>query len=523
MKSSNSNTTSSYSSSDFDNVKNTDVTVYFVLALVALLSYGYEIFNFHLTIDEEMRGNQAGMWFDWISQGRWGMALANYFLVPNPIVPSTSIFLGVFGSILGILALIKSWFNMDRLGLTGVSALAISIPTLPFSFTYSTLAYGVGCGFIVLAIANWLALQKSVRSIILACLLAGFVIGIYQTFVFAVAMLALMQVSRFSSETKSRIFVSLKYPTLFILGSIVSYVLINIIVLKVMHVDFKYVGQFVDIHGFLQDPVTRFVDSFGRCIEIIGLHPIYFGIRSMWFGIIVLASLVLVTAYPLFRRNFWTFAWMVVIILCIIFLTVFADAIAVGGAPLRSVIYIPVGIAIIVACAYMESGKIGKLILISLCGLAVIGNSQVNNHLFASSASAEFRDRMLAVSIINEVRRLKPDNTSILKVEVIGNLKWPITGIQSKSETFGASFFEWDGGNRSRVAAYLGLNGLATVAASDVDRVQVYAIGKTMPSWPRAGWIQVTDDILILKFGDYSAPQRVSLCALKLTELCGNP
>lgn len=498
-----------------------ELAVYFILVMVVISSYGYEIFNFNLSIDEEMRSNQAGMWFDWISQGRWGMAFLNFLVVPHPVVPLISIFLGVFGAAIGILKIIETSFNLDRLGLTVVTALSVTVPTLSFSFTYSTIAYGIGLGLIALAVANWLVCQKAWQSTAVACLLAGFAIGIYQTFVFVVVMLSVIQTWRFFySKTNADILTNIKYPALFLLGSVAIYWIINLIVLRIFRLDIIYIGQFIDIPGFFQSPITKTIASFWRCVEIIELEPGKFGIRSIWLAIIVPISLTMALAYPIYKRRYRDFVWMLAIVLTIFCVVVLADAIAQSGAPLRSVIYIPVGIAFIVAAAYLVCGNAGKIVLVLLCGLAVIGNSQVNNHLFASSASAEFKDRMLAETIINEARKIKPNNTSALKIEVIGNLMWPITGIQSKSDTFGASFFEWDGGNRNRVAAYLSLNGLISVGANEEDRKNVYKYGIGMPAWPHAGWISVADDILILKLSSYTAPQKASLCLNGITDLC---
>jgi|GEM_PF-4543193 len=56
---------------------------YFILAAVIFLSYGYEIFNFNLSIDEEIHAIHGGQWLAWLAQGRWGIALLNYVLVQN--------------------------------------------------------------------------------------------------------------------------------------------------------------------------------------------------------------------------------------------------------------------------------------------------------------------------------------------------------------------------------------------------------------------------------------------------------
>ena len=61
----------------------------FVLAVT--MTYGFEIFSFHLTLDEELFGEatQGSYALLWLAQGRWAMG-ALTMLVPSPVVPVVS-------------------------------------------------------------------------------------------------------------------------------------------------------------------------------------------------------------------------------------------------------------------------------------------------------------------------------------------------------------------------------------------------------------------------------------------------
>lgn len=499
-----------------------DVISYFILATVVFLSYGYEIFSFNLTIDEEIHAINSEKWNEWIAQGRWGMALLNYVLLPYPITPVVSMFLGVVGTVLGVMFFIKDSFKVNRQGVIGITALAITTPTLAFSFTFSTLAYGIGCAFLAISISNSLICRQAGRGVLPACFLAAFAISIYQTFVFVLVMFVLVRVWRIHAESNSNAIALYKHLAIYFFGSLLIYFLFNLLALNVASLDIKYVGQFIDLKGFIQNPLQKSFASAERVLDVLRLHPGLFGIRSVWLSVILLVSIIFSFAYPLFNKDYYKFLHAIATSIAVLIIIVFADAIAQGGAPLRSVVYIPVAIAIIVGVAFTVVGIVGRRVLVTLCLLATVGNSMVNNHLFASSESAEFRDKMLAEAIIGEVRKLDPARTdyTVLKVEVIGNRVWPATGIQSKAETFGASFFEWDGGNRHRVAAYLNLNGVAAISASEEERARAYVKQETMPVWPHTGWIALSGDVLILKFGDYSAPQKSSLCSNGVADLC---
>jgi hypothetical protein len=501
-----------------------DLVAYFFLAAVVLLSYGYEIFNFNLTIDEEAHAIHAGrLHMDWISQGRWGMALLNYFVLQNPIVPAVSVSLGLVGTVAGLFTYFRSAYPADRLGLSAVVALAVTVPTLAFTYTFSTLAYGVGFAFLAISTGFSLMRRHAWWSFALACLLTAFAISVYQTFVFVVAMLALASAVNSWDRNNPDVLGVLWKMLAYVLGSFAIYLFVNYAVLAAVGQEASYVGQYIDLKGFVEHPLERSLTSAQRVLKTLRLRSEVLGVHSIWLVSVVFIAISFSLVFPLLKRQYGLSLRAGVIALGVLGVMVFADAIAPGGAPLRSVIYIPVGVAIIVANGYMTVGKIGKRVLVSLSALAIIGNSMINNHLHASSKAAEYKDRVLAHTIMNAVLELNEKaggGASLFKVELIGSHAWPATPVQTRSETFGASFFEWDAGNRWRVAAYLNLNGLPAVGASDEDRVRVRGLGETMPAWPNDGWVALSGDIVILKFGEYSIPQRKSLCKLGAIQLC---
>lgn len=500
-----------------------NLLVYFFLATVVLLSYGYEIFNFNLTIDEEVHAVRYGrLYMDWILQGRWGMALLNFVVLQNPIIPAVSVFLGLAGTVTGLFLYFKS-YPLDRFGLSMVVGLAISVPSLAFTFTFSTLAYGIGFGFLAIAISHSLLHKQQWWALGAACFLSAFAISVYQTFVFILVMNAIIgTINLWSYKDTGRFSILKKFGT-YVIGSVAAYFMLNSLVLTLVSQDIQYIGQYVDLKGFFSHPIERSLASYERVMGIFQLQPSLFGEHSNWLGIVVLVAILFSLVYPLLTKQYWLVLRASIISFSLLTLIVLADAISPSGAPIRSVIYIPVGIAIIVATAYTLAGQTGKKILVSLSVLAIIGNSMINNHLHASSHAAELKDRMLAEDIIHEARLLSLRSgreMSSLKVELIGSHAWPSTAISSRMETFGASFFEWDAGNRGRVAAYLSLNGFPVGSASDEDRIRVYDLGKKMPVWPHNGWIALDGDILVLKFSEYSPIQKESLCKHGFSVMC---
>jgi hypothetical protein len=107
-----------------------------------------------------------------------------------------------------------------------------------------------------------------------------------------------------------------------------------------------------------------------------------------------------------------------------------------------------------------------------------------------------------------------------LKLEVVGIKSWPESALIPKRETLGASFFEWESGNRYRVASFLSILGLDIHAATDQERLPFIPIALQMPSWPLEGWVRREQDVIIVKLGEYTPFQRQALCAAGVNDLC---
>ena len=496
---------------------------YIALAAAVLLSYGYEIFNFNLTIDEELHAIGAVARNVWIAQGRWAMALLNYVLLPSPVGPVTSTFIGVAASAVGLFLILRRTLLLDEAGAAAIAALAVTTPTLAFIFTFSTIAYGVGAAFLAIAVSVQAGGRYSLRGLVLACALGAFAIGVYQPFALGIAMLAVACALLRRPERSWPPARHYGYWLMYVLGSVALYAVANVLAMKLRSVESQYVGNFVDLPGLLHNPRERLETPALQLFAIVRLHPDLFGLRSMWLGVTVGAAAILALVNPLLRGHLNRTAANFCVLVAVVAIMVMAGAASPYVLPLRSLVYFPVAVAVIAAIGYAQSRRHVRMLLLVSCGLAVVGNAAINNHLFASAAAAEFQDRLLAHEITRAVRDAYPDlvkGPAPIKVVAVGTMGWPETPIRRVRDTFGASFFEWGGGLDERTAAYLTLNGLNSVAGAPRDRLRVWRTETSMPAWPRDGWMKMSGDVLVLKLGEYSPVQRFDLCNLGAKVLC---
>ncbi len=485
-----------------------------VLLCIALFTYGFEIFGFHLTIDEEVHADFVGGIPSWLNQGRWSMAALSFF-IPSTVVPTVSPMLGIALSMLGWWLLVAKGLNLgDDKSLWAV-ALAITVPTYAFSVTFSTLAYGLGAANLCLAAFAHYALKLEIRSLLLSSLFGAIAIGIYQPYLFALIPVALVLIYRQPDDAQGAI---AKSAIAALIGAAIAYLAIDYLARFVFGSNLQYVGKFVDIEGFFRSPLARI----GRnAAAIVSLDAHKFGLHSP--ALLATCSAVLLALLASHKGQSLR-AWLVGISLLagVLLTPIVADAIAVDGAPMRSVVYYPVIVCLLVALALNRTGASFRLGIYVVTIFAIIGNATIANRLFGASEMAYEFDKGLARDVLLETRRqnLVTTDYQILTTEVVGTKSWPESRIMPRRETFGASFFEWEGGNRFRVAAFLRLAGVTAVGAGDDLRVKVVAKAMTMPSWPNTGWVALDQGVLIIKFSDYTAPQKLQLCAAGVAALC---
>lgn len=480
-----------------------------VFALAVALTYGYEIFSFHLTLDEELFGEATGTSYAllWLSQGRWAMG-ALTLLVPSPVVPVVSTLLGV------VLTAASVWFVCRRCVFLGpwttaaVASLACTLPTLAFMFSFSTIAYGIGVGNALLLVytvgissASWL--RRAIGVLALA-----FAIGIYDSFLVAGAALAIFVLCRRATWFK----------TAMVVASIALAFAVSKLVAAMCQWIFgvgqdAYVGQFVDLPGLMADPASRLKRALASVWDVAFLSEEKFGLHSPWLGV-VLASLVVLAVFGALRAEGLRDKLVNLTgIAALLALPVAMELVAVSPVLLRSMVYLPMIVAVLAGWAAYglsalpaKTPAIASGLLAALTVLAVVGQATISNRLFAASEMTYSQDQNLAFDIGQEKERLVEtvagDNTPLY---ISGAHAWPTSILVPARENLGVSFFAGQAGPDAvqyRTAAFLRSQGVA-VRMPDGDEMERGKVAAaSMPSYPEAGWISYSEGVLVVKFGD---------------------
>jgi hypothetical protein len=490
--------------------------------IVSLFAHGYEIFNLHLTIDEELHldmGRRAVAKL-WIAQGRWGMGLATT-LLPSSVVPVVSTALGVGLLALSLWLIVERAFGADRCASVCAVSVAITLPVLPFTMSFATFAYGIG--FASLAAAGFILVIRRathVTHLAIAALLAAFAISVYQPMIFTLAALVVVDLCRtdrkLADKTRLR-------GVLTLVAALGLYFLIDQIARRVLPADMRqYVDSYVDLKGLLAHPLDRIGRAARNTWAVLHVAKDLFFLHSPWLELFMWVAL-LACAKALISATGRSRSAPLITAVLLLALPTFAEMVSTDSVPLRSQVYLPFIVALVGAIAFVNSGPGLRLSLYALTLLAVIGNSDVTNRLYAAGNFAYERDRLLAHDIVRESEKVVAlDKSSLkdLRLEVVGIKSWQDSPLIPKREALGASFFEWGGVSRSRTAAFLRDLGFDIQDASDTEVVPGVPVAVAMPSWPVDGWVRRERNLLIVKLGEYTPSQKRMLCSAGANELC---
>jgi hypothetical protein len=480
-----------------------------VILLVAalVLTYGYEVFSFNLTIDEDStstagRFERAG-WS--VAEGRWGMALLTLFL-SNPIAPVVSNGLGIALSGVAWWFIARRLLTMPAWHAAFAAALGGTIPVLAFIFSFSTIAFAIGIGNLLLVVFFVGLGSRSWWLRAVAVLAAATAIGVYDTFLVAIAAVALgLVVKRPNFVT-----VALALGGT-VLSLVVSRVVGAIVSFVVNEPQTGYTGAFFDFAGLLDTPRLRAESAAHDVWGVVSLSTERFAISSPWLAISVIViliaavyALVVITA-PLKERII-----RIVAVVALLALPYCVEAVA-SIVVLRSMFYLPIVLIVLASVASTGIERMTlrpRLVVESVIAvavvLAVVGNATVANRSFSIAATTYSLDTDLAFDIGQQKDRLLDgDNLADLPVVVSGVHSWPEGAFTTTRETLGLSLF---GFNPSRTSKFLRAHGVLVHEASKSQVSDAQDALRGMPEYPQPGWVALDDGVLILNFGTESEP-----------------
>jgi hypothetical protein len=482
------------------------------LALALVLTYGFEVFSFHLTMDEELFGDYSNWGYaeTWVSQGRWAMAALTLGL-PNPVVPALSTGIGIVLSGIASWAVCRRYLSMSPWESAFAAALAGTVPVLAFIFSFATIAYGIGVGNVLLvgylagiSSQSWLRRGLGVLSLAVA-------IGIYDSFLVAGAALAIAYILKRTNIAG----IALGLSSL-VLAYLLSRWTGTLVQTATGVAQDSYVSRYFDFGGLLSKPAGHLGTAFSHVWQVISLSTERFGLHSPWLAI-ALGALLLLAILGILRRGTGLInkAFRLILLGGLILLPVVVEAVSPMAVLLRSMLYIPVIVLVLAGLAVTGLDGIPRRLrlplrplLAGIILLALLGQATISNRLFASSETTYALDRELVFLIGQEKDRLQHgDGATSLPLVVFGTHRWPENVLIPSRENLGKSFFSGGGGDGqpARDSGFLRSQGVNVRTPTPEETAGAQKALSQIPVYPESGWITIKNSVLILNFGSNPA------------------
>ncbi len=493
-----------------------------LLIIATLAAYGFELFNFNITPDEEIHATYLGHTRAWIVQGRWGMYLLNKFIIPYTTIPFIPLFIGLLFYIAAVLLLLKSWNITSVLDQIVFGAICITFPTMSFMYTFSTINYGVGIGVFFVALAMFIYSTARGYNKLFSLLPAAFSIGVYQSFIFV--LIAAFTVYIILDVIRTQRIVVKNLLVIFLIN--VSALVLYFVVQRIFNSSTgnntanSYVESFFAWQDLLNG--NKLVEIFHRIIFEQAI-PVYMGDKSIYAlsagafgGLLLIGMLSLI--FNLYSSRFSFVNSLFVVLLSFFLLLVpFLGAFFIKVTLMRFLIAVPLAAAGFVMIGIFGSHRGYKVLVTMITAYCVLQFSLVTNHLFAASHLALQADRILAANLVDRINEAQSQAgvKKIRFIEIVGYYDEPETQLIPKRETFGSSFFEFGQGDNERIVMFLQTLRIGGLMPMPNDRRddKFFNFVDTMPEWPQDGSVKVfRNDIVVIKFSPYSHLQRTLLC-----------
>lgn len=480
--------------------------------ILTILSYGFELSHFTLSIDEEY-GILDGIGANgWLAQSRYTTGLLKLITNSSKVVPYFSTFLCIFTLYAATLFwaflindFLPAFLSQSKriCSLLVFATLIISSPVNAFFVAFSTYNFEVSLGVLLTGIATYFATQfiftvKQKPSFYLSCIFLVLAAGIYQSFfilfVFGVVLSWFCNIY-FNQQifTWKKIFLFFLKILLICVCSVVSYYFINKIV-QFFIPPSDYLGVFWQ---WPQKTLMQFItETRNFFYDIVVNYQFVFG--KLWLLSVLTSSVIFINIF--FHRlinKFLLWALALFIIMAPILMNI-----ALGfNMPLRSNQTLIFSIAaiwflVIITCNIKWFRTVCFLIVVYICFL----QSRELNKFFYTDYARYQRDITFAEQINSQLETLDPDHQT--SIYFVGKKENVLDFRQYKYETLGYSFFEWDNGNNSRMRAFLETCGYKWKLIPKDQWPEAENFAANLSSYPEPGFVQATESGIVIKLSE---------------------
>lgn len=470
----------------------------FISSLISyLFVYGYEVTNFTLSIDEEQLDNFRQT----LSLGRWGHALLHHYILPEPYIPFFTMTFAII--ILAINASLAAlYLDLSKYHSMAFVIMLAALPQLAYQLEFNNQADTIAISLLLSTLSLCILQTKTRLKCVFFIILTILSLSIYQSaFLCAASLMCIKTTIRTCKDDKD-ILSSIKKIIIFCFLTLIAIALNSLCSrLAIHYYDVPNSSYLSSMIGWgrkdINDVINTIIKSSRSLINLKAAYGLNaFAFCSLW---------IIGTFISLKYKNKKK---LTPIIFClIVLLSAFTLNIILGAnLPPRTMMQVPFVFSGLYIIFIISSGLNRRGLIIPLFFL--INASMVSSKLFYSDHMARKADEQLSHSIITKIYSKYPSfNVDKDPVFFYGSYiplnPWRI----AKADTFGASFYEWDGGNNARIYNYLAISNIIRFTRPSLAEVERSIVNATnMPVWPHSDSILMVDGVVIVKLSNTLSP-----------------
>jgi hypothetical protein len=496
-----------------------------VAIFCCLFFHGYEVFQYNLSIDEELMLTKVNL-LNYVRLGRWGSFFFSWLRAPLPVTP-----------MLGGLAFYSAAFVllMRRLGIQHWQSISVAavfffgFPTLLYAFAFSNLTLSLGVGTLVSVLVVYVASIRTPARFLLAAFGVAFVTAIYQTLLFFLMVVVLADLAKtfFDKENiswRDCARLGLWYAGILIFGLLI-YGLIYFGLLTYFQQQVDYLPSYLAPEKIFAHPIVIAKISLQQIWKVYsGTSPMFVGYKQPYrLAALLLVVILAIATIASFLKKPWLGIVSAALLIGIAAAPFLQHPLNGGEMPYRTLVAVPAAAAVLGLFATEAAPEpLRRWVLLPLMVLVAFQFSAINNKQYYAGHWALERDKVLGIQIISRIQEMFPEETAYT-IAVVGKgpLKYDALIPNVPSSTLGTSFFWWDEGNDSRIAAFLNFLSSAKFTVADPDQVErAYQTSATMPSWPDRGSIARVDGVVLIKLSPPTKEQVKRLCGGRTSQFC---
>jgi hypothetical protein len=469
---------------------------------VSIVTYGYALVNFTITIDSDMGfGPDTALHL-----GRWGTNVVRYHIF-NGVVPYFTLLISLI--LLSVSAvLLAKLFRFNTIASYAFCMLFLTFPQMPYQMYFSIQSDAIALGFALSAYAVILFEKsvwkderlKALFKYFVIILLLVFVIAIYQALVFIPIVIYLIIV--FQNTYNDNFSFSSEFKKLLLFGVMV--IIAAGLYAVTLPVFCPQMGQGGYLDAFTSgdaDLIDRLIDA--NNIFVDNMRGNYFYGEKTFILASLSGLIILIATFMKNKRILLPRALVLLFLFTIPFCMSFLITNAYYHPPR---IYVTMGIVFAFLLTHFLSSVKFSSIANFFLGIIVLLNIYFITRLYVSHQEIHMHDAATMQKIDSRIHALYPefDETEDyvyfygkLSDKELDPYRLPL------SEMFASSLLQWDEGNNYRIRSFAKYCNVADYKL--IDNKETYIKIKdsvnTLSEWPKKGSIKKVDNVVIVKLG----------------------